>query len=90
MVHITAIHMSTGGTGHQHIASVKWTNPATSASGQSTTAEMVDFIDNQNGVAKVKNGSTEVLVGTVNATPKYLRTYADGQWTDNLLSLPRY
>ena len=89
MVYITAVHMS-GGTGHEHIASVKWTNPDTGATGQNTKSEMVDYIDNKKGVAKVRSGTTEVMVGTVNGTPKYLRTYADGKWTDNLLALPRY
>ena len=31
-----------------------------------------------------------VKVGVVDATPPYLRTHADGVWTDNLLALPRY
>ncbi|WP_344391902.1 DUF3892 domain-containing protein [Streptomyces vastus] len=31
-----------------------------------------------------------VLVVTPAYGEKYLRTYADGVWTDNLLALPRY
>ncbi|MGH7485059.1 MAG: DUF3892 domain-containing protein, partial [bacterium] len=30
-----------------------------------------------------------VLIITPAQGPKYLRTYADGRWTDNLLALPR-
>jgi len=89
MVYITAVHMS-GGTAHEHIASVKWTNPGTGATGQNTKAEMVDWIDNKAGVAKVQSNTGDVMVGTVDGTPKYLRTYANGKWTDNLLALPRY
>jgi hypothetical protein len=32
----------------------------------------------------------DVNVGVVNATPPYIKTYADEVWTDNLLALPRY
>ena len=52
--------------------------------------EMVDWIDNKAGVAKVQSNTGDVMVGTVDGTPKYLRTYANGKWTDNLLALPRY
>ena len=89
MVYITSVHM-VGGTGHEHISAVRWRNPDEGTTGQSGRAEMVDFIDNKKGVAKVQSGGTEVHVGTVNASPKYIRTHADGKWTDNLLALPRY
>lgn len=88
-VEITAVHMS-GGDKHEHIANVKWTNQQTSKTGDSTRAAMVDWIENQKGQAVVTDGKNTVNVGVVDATPKYLRTYADGVWTDNLLALPRY
>ena len=88
-VYITARHMS-GGTDHQHIASVRWTNRADGSTGQNTTAGMVDWIDNKNGDARVANGTSYVEVHVVEASPKYLRTKADGKWTDNLLALPTY
>lgn len=90
MVYITAVHMSSGGTRHEHIESVRWTNPDDNKPGENTTAAMVDWIDNKKGIAKVKSGTTEVNVRTVEATPKYLRTYADGVPTNNLLELPRF
>ena len=89
MRYITAVHMSTGGTLHEHIARVKWLDPA-SSTGEDTTATMVDWIDNKNGVAKVKSPAGDVSVGTVAGTPRYLRTHADGKWTNNLLALPRF
>jgi hypothetical protein len=90
MVYITAVHMS-GGTGHEHIVSVRWRNPSSGKTGQNTRAEMVDWIQNKQGDARVKDSrGNEVRVGVVNASPPYLRTYADKVWTDNLLSLPRY
>ncbi len=89
MVYITAVHMEQNGTRHEHIASVRWQNPADNATGESTRQVMVDWI-RQGGVAKVTDGRNTVDVGVVEANPPYLRTHADGKWTDNLLALPRY
>lgn len=88
-VFITEVHMS-GGTRHEHIAEVKWRNNANGESGKSTRAVMVDWIDNKKGEAKVTDGRNTVSVGVVRENPPYLRTHADGKWTDNLLALPRY
>ena len=90
MVYIYAVHMS-GGTQHEHIASVKWENPSTGETGQSTREAMVDWIQNKGGDARVRdNVGHDVAVGVVDATPPYIRTHADGIWTDNLLALPKY
>jgi uncharacterized protein DUF3892 len=90
MVNVTAVHM-TGGTGHEHIASVRWTNPDTETSGESTRQAMVEWIRDENGVARVHGSDGSVSsVGVVDANPPYIRTYADGNWNDNLLALPRY
>jgi len=90
MVYITAVHM-TGGSGHEHIAAVRWTNPADNSTGENTRASMVDWITNKNGDARVRdNAGHDVHVGVVQANPPYLRTHADGVYTDNLLALPRY
>jgi len=88
MVYITNIRMSSGGTSHEHIASVKWRNPADGATGENTISAMVNWIEKENGVAKVTDGHRTVSVGVVNHT--YLRTFADNVWSDNLLALPRY
>jgi hypothetical protein len=89
MVYITAVHMA-GGNGHEHIASVQWRDPSDGNTGSSTRAIMVDWIDNKNGEARVQSTPEDVKVGTVDGTPKYLRSYANGNWTDNLLALPRF
>lgn len=88
MVRVTARHM-VGGEQHEHIASVRWTNPSNGDTGQSTRASMVTFIEDGNR-AVVGEGVQQVEVGVVEASPKYIRTYADKQWTNNLLALPRY
>jgi hypothetical protein len=90
VVYITHRRMTSSGYGHQHIASVKWRDPSDGGTGSSTRAAMVDWI-NKGNVARVKDGAGhDVAVGVVDANPPYIRTHADGVWTDNLLSLPNY
>ena len=78
-----------GGSGHEHIAKVTWEENSSGSTGESTRAQMVTFIEG-GGDARVANGASYVKVGVVNATPKYIRTIADGKWSDNLLALPTY
>lgn len=78
-----------GGELHEHIAEGKWTNPSTGSTGQTSRAGMVEFIEGGNR-AVVGQGAKQVEVGVVNASPKYIRTHADGRWTNNLLALPTY
>lgn len=90
MIYVTEVHMSPGGSGHQHIAAIRWRNPTSGATGAYSRAQIVSWI-NQGGDARVRDGySDEVQVRVVNAAPPYIQTYADGVPTDNLLSLPRY
>lgn len=86
-IYVTARHME-GGNGHEHIASVRWSDGARSDT--TSRARMVVFIRDEHGDVRVSSGGREVQVGVVNATPPYLRTHADGVWTDNLLALPTY
>jgi hypothetical protein len=90
-IKITAIRQS-GGSGHEHITDLWWTNPASGKTGQSSRAQLVDWIENGGGKAYVEDqygGRADVGVVTPGSGPKYLRTHADGRWTDNLLALPR-
>ncbi|MCY1074744.1 DUF3892 domain-containing protein [Archangium lansingense] len=89
MVYITEVHMS-GGSSHEHIAEVRWYEPSSGKDDRSSRSEMVDWILNKGGDARVKDYRGEVQVKVVRANPPYLRTYADNRPTDNLLSLPRY
>ena len=90
MVYIHSVHMA-GGSRHEHIASVRWRNPKTGANGENSRGEMVTWIRDKSGDAYVCGTDGHMArVGVVRATPPYIRTYADGVWTDNLLALPRY
>lgn len=40
------------GSGHEHVASVRWRNPIDNATGENTRAVMVDRIDNKDGDAR--------------------------------------
>ena len=89
MVYITEIHVSPPGDRHERIAAVRWRNPSTGQHGACSTSAMVEFIQNGNQV-QVTDGRNTVAVAVVEASPRYLRTVADGYYTDNLLALPRY
>lgn len=90
-IRITAVRLS-GGQGHEHITRLWWTDPASGKTGDNSRAQIVTWIDEDNGKAYVddsRGNRADVLVVTPRYGDKYLRTYADGQWTDNLLALPR-
>jgi hypothetical protein len=88
MVYITHIRLSSGNT-HEYITDVKWHDSATGNANQMTRQQAVNWIDQGNRLY-VTDGTHTVEVGVVKANPSYLRTYADGKWTDNLLALPRF
>ncbi|MGV0039034.1 DUF3892 domain-containing protein [Mycobacterium colombiense] len=90
-IRIVAVHLS-GGFTHQHITWLWWADPTDGSSGNNSRAAIVDWIEGQNGRAYVADPYGDVAdVGVVapSSGPKYLRTHADGVWTDNLLALPR-
>lgn len=90
-IRITHIRLS-GGTNHEHIVHLWWTNPSTGKTGDNTRSEIVSWIEDDNGKAYVVDAAghrADVGVVKPQVGAKYLRTHADGQWTNNLLSLPR-
>lgn len=94
MIYITEVHMSKDGREHRHIEAVRWERQDSPETGESTREEMIDWIDNKNGFAHVRDKERhDARVGVVrpeNGQP-YLRTYADDEeWKDDLLDLPRY
>ena len=86
MLYIIAIHLE-GSEMHEHITQVKWKNETDSKI--CTREAMIEWI-NKGNRAYVSDGVNVVDVLVVNANPPYLRTYADGRWTNNLLALPRF
>jgi len=86
-IFLTGVHM-VGGVGHEHIGGVKWKTPNDGKDGQALTADVIEWIETKKWDVRVSDGATSVAVGVVDHS--YLRTHADGRWTNNLLSLPRY
>jgi Protein of unknown function (DUF3892) len=83
-IRITAIRQE-GGSGDEHITHLWW-------EGDGSAAEIIRWIEDKQGSAYVDDGlghKAQVGVVTTAAGRKYLRTHADGYWTDNLASLPR-
>lgn len=54
-----------------------------------TRAQVVASIEAQTNTFYTKVEGLRANIGVVNGTNgKYVRTYADGKWSDNLLALP--
>lgn len=82
---IACVNLSQSTKRHEHITHVG--NP-TEWSRRLTVAEAVSLIKNGTCTFFVRDSrGNRANVGVVEANPPYLRTYADGVWTDNLLSL---
>lgn len=92
-IQITCINKSGGyhGNPHEAISHLGWIEDGTGNTGKSTRLEIYNWIEDQKGYAYVKdrNGNTARVGTAVNSNgTKFVRTYADKVWTDNLLSLP--
>ena len=93
--YIRQIHTEpTDSNNHEHITALRWNTSKDSTLRPDTKVQMIAWL-NQNieNQAFVSVGSNMAVVKVVNPTPPrtpYLRTVKDGQWSDNLLSLPRF
>lgn len=82
---ITCINLSHTNGRHEHITHVG--NPSVWPR-RYTVAEVVTMIRNGTNTFYVLDPrGNRANVGVVEANPPHLRTYADGVWSDNLLSL---
>jgi uncharacterized protein DUF3892 len=75
---------------HERITHVGGPKPDGTGSWKDTVANVVGFIENNQHrfYTKEGNASAWVAVRTSAAGNKFLQTYADGIWKDNLLALP--
>jgi len=76
---------------HEAISHFKWRGIETAQVGSSDKQTLVAWVDD-NGTAYVGSGTRQVKVGSVHPenSADYLRTYADGTWSNNLLSLATF
>lgn len=82
-IHVTCITKPSRDSKHEAISHLggpgwKWTSAQVIAAIEAKTHTFFTRVNGNRGNIGVVNG----------ATGKYLRTYADGRWNDNLLSLP--
>lgn len=91
-VQITHVRFSGYNESEETIIAHRWLNPSDGKTGDSDKPTMVEFIDNKKGEAYVGNGASRGSVGVIHPTQgqPYLRTYADGQWNNNLVNLPTF
>lgn len=92
-VRITCINKAGGDHENPHVAisNLGWVNEDNNNRGTSTRLEMYDWIKEKSGVAYVRDtAGNQVRVGTAETSrgTKYVRTFRDKVWTDNLLALP--
>jgi len=77
---------------HHAIESLGWLNDGTGETGKSTRLQVYEWLKaNNNNTAYVLDrfGNKAFLYPRENAAgTKFVQTYADRVWTDNLLSLP--
>ncbi len=76
---------------HAAIISLGWVEDGTGKSGKWAREKVYNWIKNERGVAYVldQRGNKAYLYGRENIYgTKFVQTYADQVWTDNLLSLP--
>ncbi len=91
MTKCIGIRMSIGGKHHEHITHIRWVDDVSNKGDTSTRADMVAFVE-QGGKAYVRDAQGDVAflrVRTSSSGTKYVQTYADGIFNDNLLALPR-
>lgn len=91
MIEITAVSFDDS-RAHEHITAVLWRSASTPA-GHSAREAIVAWLDTHSAnEAVVADGADYVQVAVVRpeSGAPYLRTQADGVWTDDLLALPRF
>lgn len=92
-IRVTCIKKSGGfhSDPHHAIEELSWINDQSGEEGTSTRLAVYNWIQNQGGTAYVKDArGNKAFVGTRDNAygTKYVQTYADQVWTDNLLALP--
>jgi hypothetical protein len=91
-VRITCINKSGGNHADPHhaIEDLGWIDEQSGKTGKSTRLQMYEWLKSKSGTAYVrdKQGNT-AYVGTREHTngTRFVQTYADKVWTDNLLAL---
>lgn len=95
MIEIIERHM-VGGNRIEHIAEVKYISVNGVDIKRATRQAMIEWLDGSEENQAIVRSTTDPrqfsYVGVVHRdnAPDYIRTYANGEWDDNLLALPEY
>ena len=92
-IQVTCINKSGGyhADPHHAIEHLGWINDQTRATGKSTRIQVYDWLKNNGGAAYVRDsrGNTAQVAPREHANgTRFVQTYADKVWSDNLLALP--
>ncbi|MGN7964915.1 DUF3892 domain-containing protein [Microbacterium sp. 22179] len=90
-IEITHVRFGSTKKTEDEIVRYKWRGIESNDTGESAKPTLVAWVDD-NGKAYVGSGSSRVSVGVVKPQQgqPFLRTYADGKWTNNLVNLPTF
>ena len=90
---VAGVHLS-GGQGHEHITELEWHMDGDAELKRASRQAIVDWLEsgagNQAFTEPRFGGGQQIFVHSPYGAVKYLRTRANGVWSDNLLALPRY
>ena len=93
-IQIIGIRFGGSARTHETIVAYRWVNPQTQKVDSSDKPTLVAWLDTKEAghTAYVSDGRNTSQVGVVHHQhgQPYLRTHADGKWTDNLLALPTF
>jgi hypothetical protein len=86
---IDCINKPDRNSAHEHITHAGGPKPDGSGRWKETVPKIVGFIENKDHRFYTKEGDASAWVGvrTSAAGNKFIQTYADGVWKDNLLAL---
>jgi hypothetical protein len=76
---------------HEAIQNVEWIEESTGKTGKLSRLDLYNWIKVKEGKAYVKDAAQDVAYVYTRENAhgtKFVQTYADGIWKDNLLSLP--
>lgn len=94
MMAIEITHVRFGSTKktEDKIVRYRWKNVSTGKIGENDKPSLVAWVDDTTSTAYVGSGVNRVNVTSVHPanTQPYLRTHADGKWTNNLVNLSTF
>jgi hypothetical protein len=77
---------------HSDIAEVEWRDPVTGNSGYSRRQDFISWLNEnplRSAYAEMEGRTIDVRV-VADRIPPELHAFVEGEWTDDLLRLPRY